>query len=105
MRFCSPYDLALAETGPATIFLRTLEGLWRVQPDLSRDGCERLKRVPERDEGYGLMTDRATRFVTPVFTTSLALFEDHPRVDVQWFEDEAAMDEALLALGRPPLRR
>ena len=104
MQFCSPYDEAVAASGPPSIFLRTLEGVWRVQPDLSRDGCERLKRVPARQEGHGLMTDTATGFVTAVYTTGRSLFEDHPRVTVKWFASEAEAAAALDALGRPPVR-
>lgn len=104
MQFCSAYDEAVAASGPPSIFLRTLEGLWRVQPDLSRDGCERLKRVPERVEGHGLMTDTATGFVTAVYTTGRDLFEDHPRVTVEWFDSEAAATAALEAMGRPTVR-
>ncbi len=103
MRFCSPYDEELALHGPPSIFLRTPDGLWRVQPDLARDGCARLKRVPERSEGHGLMQDKATRFVTRVYTTSRALFEDHPRVLLSWYPSEEEADAALAELGCPPL--
>ena len=47
---------------------------------------------------------RATGFVTAVYTTGRALFEDHPRVTVEWFASEAEAAAALDALGRPSLR-
>ncbi|MED5369668.1 MAG: hypothetical protein VX899_01515 [Myxococcota bacterium] len=103
MDFLHDYDRACAESGPPSVFLLTHEGLWRVMPDLTRDGWVRLDRAPERDPAHGLMRDRATGFVTRVYTTSRALFDAHPRVDCTWYESEAEALAAYTALGRPPL--
>lgn len=104
MEFLHDYDRAAAESGPPSVFLLTHEGLWRLMPDLTRDGWVRLERTPAREEGHGLMRDRATGYVTRVFTTGRALFEDHPRVDCTWFGSESEALAAYEALGRPPLQ-
>ena len=105
MQFCSEYDEALAASGPPSVFLRTLEGFWRVEPNIARDGCERLKQVPERIEGHGLMRDTATGFVSRIYTTGRGLFDGHPRVELTWCPTEQDADEAFAALGNPPIQR
>lgn len=101
MEFVSDYDAEMARRGPPGIFLRDPDGLWKYNADLTRDTWERTHPL-ERDCGFGLMRDRATGFNTPIYVTGRALFIDHPRVDVIWFEDLASLGAALAALGSPP---
>lgn len=102
--FVHTFDHTVALVGPPCVFLLTIEGAWRVEPDLSRDGWVRLDRVPERDPAYGLMRDRATGWVTRIYCTGRDLFLDHPRVDVTWFDSADAMYAAYDAIGPLPLK-
>ena len=101
MEFVSPYDVEMATRGPAGIFLRDPDGLWKYDSDLTRDCWERAAPV-EREPGFGLMRDRATGFNTPVYVTGRGLLGEHPRVDVTWFPDLPALMHAYAALGSPP---
>ena len=101
--YVQDYDRACAEFGPPAIFLLTHEQLWRVQPDLTRDGWVRIERAPERCVGHGLMRDNHTGYVTRVYTTGRDLFLEHPRLTVKWFESAEQARSAYEALGRPPL--
>ena len=104
--FCSALDRAWAESGPPALFMLTVEGVWRLEPDLSRDGWERVKpELPPRLPGHGLMRDLETGFVTRIYVTGRVLMDEHPRVEVQWFDDADSARAALVALGRPPLRK
>ncbi|HJN72749.1 MAG TPA: hypothetical protein QGF58_02335 [Myxococcota bacterium] len=101
MEFVSTYDAEMAASGPAGIFLRDPDGLWKFDSDLSRDCWARAAPLT-RDPGFGLMRDRASGFNTPVYVTGRGIFDDHPRLDVTWYADLPAMLAALSALGSPP---
>ena len=106
--FCSAFDEHLADAGPPAIFIRTIEGQWRVEPDLSRDGYERARQrgepVPPLSRPlHVLARDTRTGFVSRFLVTAKALFFDHPRLEVRFFEEESEAVAVLGALGRPPL--
>ncbi len=97
MTWCSPFDALMAASGPPAIFLRTPEGDWRLEADLTRDGWERLRRrteplTPKREPTHVLVRDRATGFVSWFYVTGVDLLLDHPRLDVRVCssEEEAA---------------
>ena len=102
MDFCSDYDRALAEHGPPTLFLRTIEHKWRCMPDLTRDGWERNPDM-ERDPAHVLLRDTATGYVTRAYVTGRALLLNHPRATATYYDDEASADSAYKELGRPPV--
>ena len=106
--FCSAFDEHLALAGPPAIFIRTLEEQWRVEPDLSRDGYERARLrgepVPPLSPAvHVLARDTRTGFVSRFLVTAPALFADHPRLEVRFFEEETEAEAVLDSLGRPPL--
>lgn len=104
MDTCSRYDTAMLESGPPSVFVRTHEQLWRVEPDITRDCWERLSgRDFTRDPRHALVRDRATGFVSWWYLTSPALLDEHPRLDARFFESAEAAEQALVALGRPPI--
>jgi len=94
----------MAEGGPPAIFLRSPEGDWRLEADLTRDGWERLRRrepplTPARSPAHVLVIDRATGFVSWFYVTGLDLLLDHPRLEVQVCEGEEDAAERHRALG------
>ncbi len=108
MTFCSPFDRELAEHGPPSVFVRSPELEWRVEPDLSRDGWERLRRreeplVPARRPAHVLVRDRDTGFVSWFYVTSVDLLFEHPRLDHRVYESEESCRAAFEALGRAPV--
>ncbi len=104
MEFVSDFDAETARSGVPSIFLRDSDGLWKVEANLTRDCWERTHPVA-RDEGHGLMRDRATGFVTLVYVTGRGLLEEHPRADITWFDTAQDARAALDGLGRPPIQR
>lgn len=108
MNFCSPFDRDMAASGPPAVFVRSPEQEWRVEPDLSRDGWERLGRreeplVPQRSPAHVLVRDRATGFVSWLYVTSTDLLLDHPRLDHRVYDDADTAGLALEALGPCPV--
>ncbi len=103
LQFVSDFDRLLATSDAPLLFLRDPEGFWRVQVDLARDGAVRLGRPPRLQEGHALLRDRITGLVTPVYTTSRELLQDHPRADIVFYASAEAMLAAFESLGRPPV--
>ena len=102
MRFSSPFDAALAESGPPAVFARNHDGEWKLSENLSRDAWGRAPSPP-RDPGFALFRDRETGFVSLLYVTARALVAEHPRADSRFLDDEPAALAALAALGRPPV--
>jgi len=103
MTFCSPFDKELAATSPAAIFVRNTDGEWRLAPDLTRDGRNRVLDPPDRDPAHALFRDKETGFVSWFYVTATALLRDHPRGEPRFYPTEAEAGAALDAIGRPPL--
>ena len=96
--FCGDFDAWVARSGPAAVFVQTIEGDWRVEPDLSRFawgrvGAERLGN--STGIWHALVRDRATGFVSWWLVSHPALLEDHPRVEATLFKSEAEARAAL----------
>lgn len=106
--YASPMDALAAEHGIPSLFLLDHEGHWRLESDLTRDAYQRLQLTgentrPDRDAAYALFTDTNSGYVTRFFTTARALLQGHPRGTATFFENEAAVNAAYSALGRPPM--
>ncbi len=109
MRFCNPFDEALAHAGPPAVFLPDPDGYWRFDASWTRDAWQRLDpEAPRPAPGawrYVLLRDRATGFVQLALATGPALLGAHPRADVRPFETLEAAEAARGAFGRPPVAR
>jgi hypothetical protein len=102
--FCSPFDAVLAADGPPALFLRDPEGLFRFDPEWTRDAWGRSNPV-ERRWCWVLARDRDSGYVQIVLATSPDLVADHPRLQLRVHGTLEAASEALARLGRPPLAR
>lgn len=103
MDFCSPYDAALAASGPPAIFLPDREGLLRFDAEWTRGAWGRLDSPPSRDPAWFLLRDHGTGFVALAYTTGRSLLTEHPRMDARAYPTRAEADAARAAFGRPPL--
>lgn len=103
MDFCNPFDAAIAAHGPAAVFLLDREGKLRLAPRWSRDTWGRHGADRGRDEAWLLLRDPGTTYVILAYATGAWLLDDHPRLEVRRFPDEAAARAAWAALGRPPV--
>lgn len=103
--FCSPFDDALAHTGPAAVFLPDREGALRFDADWTRDAWERAPGPHAHGWTWRLLRDHATGFVTLALVTSPTLLSVHPRADVRTYADQASAMAARSAFGRPPVAR
>ncbi len=96
--FCGDFDAWMAEIGPAAVFVRTLEGAWRIEPDLSRFAWDQVGAEtlgPSQGLWHALVRDRATGFESWWMVTHPALLQDHPRVEATLFESEAELRAAM----------
>lgn len=101
--FSSRLDAHLAEHGPPAVFVRTHDGEWRFDDAWTRDCWERQEGVVDRAPAFVLLRDRATGFVSRLWTSGRGLLRDHPRADVLLLDDEASAEALLASLGTPPL--
>jgi len=101
--YCSPFDEAIAASGPPAVFLRDHEGGWRFQATWSRDLWGRAPGPHEHVPTFVLARDRASGFVQLVMVTSPTLLVEHPRLDLRSFDNLADAEEALAAIGAPPI--
>jgi hypothetical protein len=101
--FCSPFDEALAHSGPPGLFLPDREGRFRFDPEWTRDAWERLSSPPAFSTCWVLVRDHDTGFVNLVLSTSPALLATHPRADTRTFATEAEARAVWSQLGRPAL--
>jgi len=99
--FCSSFDESLAHHGPAAVFLRDAEGLWRFQPTWTRDLWGRAPGPHEHALRWILARDEASGFVQLVMVSSPTLLTSHPRLQLRPFEDLEAAEAALEQLGDP----
>lgn len=104
MQFCSPFDEALARTGPGAAFLFDPEGMLRFDANWTRTAWT----SPGADSvgwTWVLVRDRGSGSVALVLLTDGALLATHPRGDVRRFADLDAALAARDAYGRPPVCR
>lgn len=97
-RFASAFDERLAETGPAALFLRDREGMWRFDPQWTRDAWGRVGEPPRTPPVWSLVRDRASGFHWLVLATG-DLLTAHPRLDVRHVGDEVDGLAQIAALG------
>jgi len=104
--YCGEFDKRVAQAGVAAVFVRTIEGAWRLEPDLSRQAWERVGNEElENDERlvHALLRDRATGFVSWWMLSHPSLLAEHPRLDARLFDTEEGAQVVLEALGTPPI--
>lgn len=111
MQFCSPFDEALARTGPGAAFLFDPEGMLRFDANWTRTAWTHADPDPAPLQGAGpswtwaLVRDRGSGSVALVLLTHGALLASHPKGDVRRFADLDAALAARDAYGRPPVCR
>ena len=103
--FRDTFDRIQAEQGPPAVFTVDAEGEIKVDLERTRDGWQRLDRVPDYGVCHCLFRDRATGFVQYILVTSPDLCSTHPRADITHYPDQPAALSALSALGRPPVQQ
>lgn len=101
--FCSPFDEALAQAGPAAVFLPDPEGSLRFHASWTRDAWGRAPGPHVVGWSWQLFRDKGNGFVQLALVTSPTLIQEHPRLDVRAY---ATREEAVAArevFGSPPL--
>jgi hypothetical protein len=101
--FCDPFDEALAERGPAGVFLFDQEGLLRFDPEWTRDAWVRSPGPHTLCWRWVLLRDHDTGFVQLVLSTARDLLVDHPRMDLRVFTDLEEAREVRASFGSPPV--
>ena len=105
MGFCNAFDERLSTTGPAAVFLRDHEGMWRFDASWTRDAWERNPGPHALDPRWVHVRDYDTGFVVCVLVTSPTLLPAHPRGEVRAYTSQEEAFTALEAIGRPPVRK
>jgi hypothetical protein len=101
--FCTPFDEALAGSGPAAVFLFDQEGALRFEATWTRDAWGRAPGPHDVGHTWLLARDAASGFVWVVLATSPTLLVDHPRLQLRVMASLEAARAALDAFGRPPV--
>ena len=101
--FSNPFDEALAQHGPAAVFLRDPEGAWRMESSWTRDAWGREPGPHAHGWTWLLLRDRATGFVQLVLATSPTLIPSHPRAEVRAYASLDEAEQARAAFGDPPV--
>lgn len=111
--YCNPYDAALAAHGPACVFLRDPEGRFRFDAEWTRDAWGRAAdraaalgvsaELPAHSPVWALARDNDSGYVQIVLATSPDLLHHHPRLAFRVYPSFHDAEQALVALGRPPL--
>jgi hypothetical protein len=100
----SPFDQAMAESGPAAVFTLDHGGRLGIDEARTRETWCRLAGPDGREACHCLFRDRATGFVQYVLVTAVNFYEAHPRADtVRYSSAEEAMS-ALAQLGPMPIQ-
>ncbi len=102
--FKTPFDEAMADVGPPAVFVRDPAGSWKLEATWTRDAWGRVP-APVRERVHAVLRDRATGMLVPILATGAGLFDDHPRLEVRTFQDEAAMWAFYVGAGSPPIDR
>jgi hypothetical protein len=100
--FASGWDEACALAGPPAVFLLSREGALKLEVGWTRDAWSRRPGPHAFAWTWTLCRDRATGYVVLALATSPSLLQDHPRMDVRVYADEADARDALAALGAVP---
>ena len=100
--FCSPFDEALAQRGPASVFLPDQEGLWRFDASWTRDAWGRAPGPHVHQRTYLALRDQRSGFAFVALVTSPTLITAHPRLDVRPFEDLEDARRFVRTFGDPP---
>ena len=101
--FCSPFDEALAHSGPPGVFLRDPEGMLRFHLTWTRDAWGRAPGPHAHGWTWLLLRDRDTGFIQIALVTSPTLIVDHPRADVRSFDTLDDAQAARERFGHPPV--
>lgn len=105
LRFCDPFDEALAGSGPASVFLLDREGTLRFDLEWTREGWTRLAGEPVRGWTWLLLRHHLTGHIHLALSTSPALLAAHPRADVRAYPSADVAIEALSHWGDPAISR
>jgi hypothetical protein len=105
MEFCSPFDKALAHTGPAAVFLIDRGGELRSDATWTRDAWGRAPGPHEPGWRWLLLRDHGSGFVQLILVTSPTLIVTHPRADVRAFESFEAASEVRQTYGHPAIAK
>ncbi len=103
MEFCSPFDEAMAHTGPASVFLLDRTGALRCDPTWTRDAWGRAPGPHEPGWRWVLLRDHGTGFVQLILVTSPTLIASHPRADVRPFASFEEASRVRQAYGHPAI--
>ena len=101
--FCSPFDEALAQSGPAAVFLLGRKGTLRLNENWSRDVWERAPGPHEHGFCWIAFRDHGTGWVQLLLVTSPTLLQEHPKGDVCSFETREEAEAFIAGFGQPPL--
>lgn len=101
MEFCSPFDEQLAHHGPAGVFLRDSDRVWRFQPTWTRDLWGRAPGPHAHGHRFVLARDTGSGFVMLLLVTSPTLLTEHPRLQLRAYTTLDEATEAWKALGDP----
>ena len=99
--FCSAFDEALAQGGPAGVFLADAEGHWRFDPSWTRDCWGRNPGPHPVAMHWVVLRDSGSGFVFLALVTSPTLLLRHPRLESRLFTDEAEARACLASFGQP----
>lgn len=99
MGFCNAFDEHLSTAGPAAIFLRDHEGLYRFDASWTRDAWQRNPGPHPLETVFVLVRDHDTGFVARLLVSSPTLLPTHPRGDVKAFGSEEDANAFLATLG------
>jgi len=101
--FCSNFDEALANNGPAAVFLLDQEGKLRFDARWTRDNWGRAPGPHEIRWRWTLFRDRRSGFVFLALVTSPTLIEVHPRLEIQSFGTYEQAVTMKNSYGNPPI--
>lgn len=105
MEFATPFDDALARTGPAAVFLPDREGKLRFSTEWTLEAWERAVGALDHGLVWVLARDHDTGYVNLALCTSPALLHAHPKADIRRFDTVDAAVAAREAIGRPYVAR
>ena len=100
--YCSPFDQALAESGPPGVFLLDTDGALRFHLTWTRDAWGRAPGPHAHNPVWLLLRDRGSGFVQLAYVTSDTLIPEHPRADVRRYAGRDEAEAARAAFGSPP---
>ena len=98
MKFCSPFDTALAQSDFPAIYVLNAEGEWKISEQITRDAWTR--NAPRGEEPTHLLVrDRSTGLVSWLYLTDRSLLQAHPRLQVRAADSEEEARAFIESLG------